>query len=46
MTLLIVAGFVLFVLAALGVSDAPRFKLGWSAAACVTLAFLIQHWPG
>jgi hypothetical protein len=32
---------VLFVLAALGVPDAPRFRLGWAGAACATLAVLI-----
>lgn len=44
-TILLVAAFVLFVLAALN-TNSPRFNLGWAGAACATLAWLITHWPG
>lgn len=36
----IIAGFVLFVLAACAVPSG-RFSLGWAGAACVTFALLI-----
>jgi hypothetical protein len=42
--ILLVAAFVLFVLASLNVGS-PKFSLGWAGAACATLAFLIIHWP-
>lgn len=35
-----VAGFILFVLAALNVGS-PKFNLGWAGAACVMLAVLL-----
>jgi len=44
-TILLVAAFVLFLLAAFIVPDGPRFRLGWAGAACATLAWLITHWP-
>jgi len=43
-TILLVAAFILFLLAALNVNS-PRFGLGWAGAACATLAFLLTHWP-
>jgi len=39
--ILMVAGFVLFLLAALNVGS-PRFSLGWAGAACVTLAMILR----
>jgi hypothetical protein len=44
-TILLVAAFVLFLLAALGVPEPPRLRLGWLGAACATLAFLLTNWP-
>lgn len=44
-TILLVAAFVLFLLAALNVPSS-RVSLGWAGAACAMLAFLIEHWPG
>lgn len=44
-TILLVAAFVLFVLAALNVSS-PRVNLTAAGLACATLAFLLTHWPG
>lgn len=43
--ILLVAAFILFVLAALNVPSPPRFSLGWAGAACATLALLLMHWP-
>lgn len=43
-TILLVAAFVLFVLAALQVNS-PRFNLTAAGLACATLAFLLTHWP-
>lgn len=43
-TILLVAAFVLFLLAALN-ANSPRFNLGWAGAACAALAWLIAHWP-
>ena len=43
-TILLVAALILFVLAALN-ANSPRLNLGWLAAACVTLAYLLTHWP-
>lgn len=40
--MLLVAGVVLFVLAALSV-PVPRIHLGWAGMACVTLAYLLNH---
>lgn len=42
--ILLVAAFVLFVLAALNVPS-TRVNLGWAGAACLTLAWLIVNWP-
>ena len=39
--LLLVAAFVLFLLAALGVPSAPRFHLVPAGLACAVLAFLV-----
>ncbi len=39
-SILIVAAFVLFVLAAIGVPDAPRFRLGWAGLACYIATLL------
>lgn len=39
---LLVAAFILFVLAALPV--ASRINLGWAGMACLTLAYLLTHW--
>jgi hypothetical protein len=38
--ILLVAGFILFVLAGLGVSGG-RLQLGWLGLACITLAVLL-----
>lgn len=43
-TILVVAGFILFVLAALNVNS-PRVNLTAAGLACVTLAWLLTHWP-
>lgn len=43
-TILLVAAFVLFVLAAINVNS-PRFNLTAAGLACATLAFLLTHWP-
>lgn len=41
--LFVIAGFICFVLAGLGVG-VPRVHLGWIGAACLTLgAFIIGH---
>ena len=40
--MLMVAGFVLFVLAALSI-PVPRVHLGWAGMACLTLAYLLGH---
>lgn len=44
-TILYVAAFILFLLAGIGVPDAPRARLGWLGAACAMLAWLIGNWP-
>lgn len=44
-TILLVAAFVLCALAAIGVPDSPRFRLGWAGIACALLAWLIVQWP-
>jgi len=38
---LMIAAFVLFVLAALGIPTPPRFALGWAGLACWVLADLL-----
>lgn len=43
-TILLVAAFVLFVLAALN-AHSPRINLTAAGLACVTLAYLLTHWP-
>jgi hypothetical protein len=42
--ILLVAAFVLFVLAALNVPSS-RLNLGWAGAACAALAWLVMNWP-
>lgn len=44
-TILFVAAFVLFVLAALNVNS-PRVNLTAAGLACAMLGFLLTHWPG
>lgn len=40
--ILIIAAFVLFVLATIGVpNDTGRYNLGWAGAACLTLALAL-----
>jgi hypothetical protein len=42
---LVVLALVLFVLAAINVNS-PRINLTAAGLACLTLAYLITHWPG
>jgi uncharacterized integral membrane protein len=42
--ILLVGAFVLFVLAAINVNS-PRFNLIGGGLACLTLAYLLTHWP-
>lgn len=44
-TILLVAAFILCLLAALNVPSSPRVNLGWAGVACALLAFLLMHWP-
>lgn len=37
------AGLVLFVLAGLGIPDAPRFRMGWWGLACWIAAILVRE---
>lgn len=43
--ILLVAAFVLFLLAALNVPSAPRLSLGWAGAACATRGPVRYGWP-
>jgi len=43
--ILIVAAFVLCLLAALNVPSSPRLNLGWAGVSCALLAYLIANWP-
>jgi hypothetical protein len=44
-TFLAVLALVLFVLAAINVNS-PRLNLTAAGLACLTLAYLLTHWPG